>query len=114
VAIINTMSELLDLLEREDTKRIILATYISPKSANELSFKLGISITKIYHVLKKLELFGLMESKDPSFNGRGRPKKVYQAKLRNARMVMDNDRMMIQFELPQEYQRYAAHIEVAT
>jgi len=108
------MSELLKLLDQEDAKKLILATYISPKSAHELSFRLGISITKCYSLIRKLELYGLLKPLKPTFNGRGRPKKVYQANLRNARMVMDNDRMMIQFELPSEHLRHPSIIEIMT
>jgi predicted transcriptional regulator len=107
------MRGILDLLENEDAKRIILTTYISPRAAIEISSKLGISISKCYSILKELEFHGLMTSwKTERWNGR--PVKVFQARLRNARLVMNNDSMMIQFELPQDTFRHARVVEILT
>jgi predicted transcriptional regulator len=107
------MDGILGILENEDARRILLATYVVPKPAIELSFKLGISISKCYEILKKLEFYGLIVGRQSGV-GKGRKRKVYQARLKNARLVMENDRMMIQFELPQEILKHAPVLEVLT
>jgi predicted transcriptional regulator len=107
------MKGILDLLETEDTRRILLMTYISPKAAIEISSKLGIPISRCYSILKELEFHGLMVSWKAE-RWHGRTVKVFHAKLRNARLIMNNDSMMIQFELPHDSVRPTKAIEILT
>ncbi|MCK5547845.1 MAG: hypothetical protein KAI64_02455 [Thermoplasmata archaeon] len=108
------MKDIIDVLESEDVRRIILETYISAKSAADISSRLGLPLSKCYSLLKKLESFGLMESEEFNVYKGGRSKKVYRASLRNARMVMDNDRIMIQFDMPQEQMEGIQLVEMLT
>ncbi|RLF49355.1 MAG: ArsR family transcriptional regulator [Thermoplasmata archaeon] len=87
--------ELVQLLTDEYGAKILVATYRSPKSALELSQKLGIPIAACYRRIHALENVGLLECVGVERGLKGKKIKLYKSKIKQVMIYFERGNMRV-------------------
>ena len=87
------------LLTEEYSAKILLATMGKPKSAFELSDKLGIPIAACYRKIKLLEDSGLMFCAERRLTQAGKRISMYKSNVRNAQIVFERNKIRAKIEM---------------
>lgn len=87
------------LITDEYASKILVATYRRPKSALELSYKLGIPIAACYRRIHALEDAGFIRCTDKVLTQKGKRMGVYLSNLKNAQILFENGSIKIRFEM---------------
>ena len=87
------------LLTEEYSAKILLATMGKPKSAFELSDKLGIPIAACYRKIKLLEDSGLMFCAERKLTQAGKRISMYKSNVRNAQIVFERNKIRAKIEM---------------
>jgi predicted ArsR family transcriptional regulator len=87
------------LLTEEYSAKILLATMGRPKSAFELSEKLGIPIAACYRKIRSLEDAGLLICSERRLTQAGKRISLYKARVRNAQIVFEKNKIRAKLEM---------------
>ena len=87
------------LLTEEYSAKILLATMGRPKSAFELSEKLGIPIAACYRKIRSLESAGLLLCAERRLTQSGKRMSMYKAKVLNAQIVFEKNKIRARLEM---------------
>jgi predicted transcriptional regulator len=87
------------LLTEEYSAKILLATMGKPKSAFELSEKLGIPIAACYRKIKLLEKAGLIFCHERRLTRAGKRVSVYKSRVRNAQIIFEKGKIRARLEM---------------
>jgi predicted ArsR family transcriptional regulator len=87
------------LLTDEYSAKIILATMGKPKSAFDLSEKLGIPIAACYRKIRLLESSGLIFCSERRLTRAGKRISMFQSKVRNAQIVFEKGKIKAKLEM---------------
>ncbi|MEI6795959.1 MAG: helix-turn-helix domain-containing protein [Methanomassiliicoccales archaeon] len=87
------------LLTEEYSAKILLATTGRPKSAFELSEKLGIPIAACYRKIKTLETSGFIYCTERHLTRAGKRISLYKSKVKVAQIVIEGNRVRTKLEM---------------
>lgn len=87
------------LLTEEYAAKILLATMGKPKSAFDLSEKLGIPIAACYRKIKLLEEAGMIFCAERRLTQAGKRISMYKSKVKNAQIVFERNRLTARIEM---------------
>jgi predicted transcriptional regulator len=87
------------LLTEEYAAKILLATMGKPKSAFDLSEKLGIPIAACYRKIKLLESAGLIYCCERRLTQAGKRISMYKSKVKNAQIVFEKNKLTARIEM---------------
>jgi len=87
------------LLTEEYSAKILLATMGRPKSAFELSEKLGIPIAACYRKIRSLETAGLIECAERRLTQSGKRMSMYKARVMNAQITFEKNKIKARLEM---------------
>jgi len=87
------------LLTEEYSAKILLATMGKPKSAFELSDKLGVPIAACYRKIKILEDSGLIYCVERKLTQAGKRISMYKSNVKNARIVFERNKIRANIEM---------------
>jgi hypothetical protein len=87
------------LLTEEYSAKILLATMGKPKSAFELSDKLGIPIAACYRKIKLLEDAGLIICAERRLTPDGKRFSLFRSKVRDTEIVLERNKVQAQIEM---------------
>ena len=87
------------LLTEEYSAKILLATMGRPKSAFELSEKLGIPIAACYRKIKLLETAGLIYCYERKLTRAGKRINLYKARVKNAQILFERNKIKAKIEM---------------
>jgi predicted transcriptional regulator len=87
------------LLTEEYAAKILLATMGKPKSAFDLSEKLGIPIAACYRKIKLLESAGLIYCCERRLTQAGKRISMYKSKVKNAQIVFEKNKLTAKIEM---------------
>ncbi len=87
------------LLTEEYTGKILLATMGKPKSAYELSDKLGVPISICYRKIKLLEDSGLISCAERRLTREGKRISLYRSNVRNAQIFLERNKIRAMLEM---------------
>ncbi len=87
------------LLTEEYTAKILLATMGKPKSAFELSEKLGVPIAACYRKIKILEDSGLIFCVERRLTQAGKRISLYKSNVKNAHIVFERNKIRANIEM---------------
>ena len=87
------------LLTEEYSAKILLATMGRPKSAFELSEKLGIPIAACYRKIRSLEEAGLLLCAERRLTQSGKRMSMYKARVMNAQIIFEKNRIKARLEM---------------
>jgi len=87
------------LLTEEYSAKILLATMGRPKSAFELSEKLGIPIAACYRKIRSLEDAGLLVCAERRLTQSGKRMSMYKARVMNAQIVFEKNKIRARLEM---------------
>ncbi|MFQ6128303.1 MAG: hypothetical protein ACE5QW_05325 [Thermoplasmata archaeon] len=94
----------LKLLGDDDMKHILVATFLSPKSAYELCSKYSIPVASCYRKINLLMNAGLLSVRKRIITRRGRIVRIFQANLNKGHIHIENNRILLRFVLtPDEH-----------
>lgn len=94
----------LRMLRDSDMKHILVATFLSPKTAYELCGKYSISIASCYRKINLLLAAGLLRIRKRIVTKRGRVVRLFEADLPKAHIHIENNRILLRFVLSPEAQ----------
>jgi predicted ArsR family transcriptional regulator len=81
------------LITEEYSAKIILATMSRPRSAFELSEKLGIPIAACYRKIKVLEKAGMIYCSERMLTQTGKRISLYKSRVKNAQIVVEKSKL---------------------
>jgi predicted transcriptional regulator len=87
------------LLTEEYSAKILLATMGKPKSAFELSEKLGVPIAACYRKIKILEDSGLIFCVERRLTQAGKRISLYKSNVKNAHIVFERNKIRANIEM---------------
>ncbi|HEY3419838.1 MAG TPA: helix-turn-helix domain-containing protein [Methanomassiliicoccales archaeon] len=87
------------ILTEEYSAKILLATMGKPKSAFELSEKLGVPIAACYRKIKILEDSGLINCVERRLTQAGKRISLYKSNVKNAQIVFERNKIRANIEL---------------
>jgi len=87
------------LLTEEYSAKILLATMSRPRSALELSEKLGIPIAACYRKIKLLEKGGLIYCHERRLTRAGKRVSVFRSRVRNAQIIFEKGNIRARLEM---------------
>lgn len=87
------------LLTEEYAAKILLATMGKPKSAFDLSEKLGIPIAACYRKIKLLESAGLIFCCERRLTQAGKRISMYKSKVKNAQIIFEKNKLTARIEM---------------
>jgi len=87
------------LLTEEYSAKILLATMGKPKSAFELSEKLGVPIAACYRKIKILEDSGLIFCVERRLTQAGKRISLYKSNVKNAHSVFERNKIRANIEM---------------
>jgi predicted transcriptional regulator len=87
------------LLTEEYSAKILLATMGKPKSAFELSEKLGVPIAACYRKIKILEGSGLIFCVERRLTQAGKRISLYKSNVKNAHIVFERNKVRANIEM---------------
>ncbi|MCU0861399.1 MAG: helix-turn-helix domain-containing protein [Methanomassiliicoccales archaeon] len=87
------------LLTEEYSAKILLATMGRPKSAFELSEKLGIPIAACYRKIRSLEDAGLLVCAERRLTQSGKRMSMYKARVMNAQIIFEKNKIKARLEM---------------
>jgi predicted transcriptional regulator len=87
------------LLTEEYSAKILLATMGKPKSAFELSDKLGVPIAACYRKIKILEDSGLIFCVERRLTQAGKRISLYKSNVKNAHIVFERNKVRANIEM---------------
>lgn len=87
------------LLTEEYSAKILLATMGRPKSAFELSEKLGIPIAACYRKIRALETAGLLVCAERRLTQSGKRMSMYKARVMNAQIIFEKNKIKARLEM---------------
>ena len=87
------------LITDEYAVKILVATYRRPKSAIELSHKLGIPIAACYRRIHSLEKVGFLTCSERVLTQKGKRMSVYISNLKNAYIFFEDGRLKVRYEM---------------
>jgi predicted ArsR family transcriptional regulator len=87
------------LLTEEYSAKILLATMGRPKSAFELSEKLGIPIAACYRKIRSLEEAGLLVCAERKLTQSGKRMSMYKARVMNAQIIFEKNKIKARLEM---------------
>ena len=87
------------LLTEEYSAKILLATMGKPKSAFELSDKLGVPIAACYRKIKILEDSGLIFCVERRLTQAGKRISLYKSNVKNARISFERNKIRANIEM---------------
>jgi hypothetical protein len=87
------------LITEEYTAKIILATMGRPRSAFELSEKLGIPIAACYRKIKVLEKAGMIFCCERRLTQNGKRISLYKSMVKNAQITVEKNKLSAQISL---------------
>jgi hypothetical protein len=87
------------IISDEYSAKILMATYLRPKNAIELSQRLGIPMAACYRRIKTLELAGLLQCVGRSLTQKGKRISNYNSQLKDAQINFENGQMTVRFGL---------------
>jgi len=87
------------LLGDEEAEKILLATYISPKSGIEISEIYRIPIAHCFRKIRELERLGLLRCVRTEIGPNGRKKRYYKSNLENAYVTVEDGKFKVRLEL---------------
>jgi len=87
------------LLTEEYAAKILLATMGKPKSAFDLSEKLGIPIAACYRKIKLLEDSGMIVCCERKLTQAGKRISMYKSKVKNAQIVFERNKLTARIEM---------------
>jgi predicted transcriptional regulator len=87
------------LLTEEYSAKILLATMGKPKSAFELSDKLGVPIAACYRKIKILEDSGLIFCVERRLTQAGKRISMYKSNVKNAQIVFERNKIRAKIEM---------------
>lgn len=89
----------LRLLRDDDVKHILVATFLSPRSAYELCAKYGITIASCYRKINLLMKAGLLSIRKRIVTRRGRVLRLFQANLYKGHIHIEDNQILLRFVL---------------
>jgi predicted ArsR family transcriptional regulator len=84
------------LLADEFVQRIMVSTYESPKSAQQLSEECKIPLPTCHRKLREMEGVGLIKFKDVDTSKKGRLIKLYSCELESSALVFEDGKFRFQ------------------
>ncbi|OPY31682.1 MAG: Helix-turn-helix domain protein [Methanomassiliicoccales archaeon PtaU1.Bin124] len=87
------------LITEEYSAKIILATMGKPKTAFELSEKLGIPIAACYRKIKLLEQAGMINCVERRLTQAGKRISLYKSKVKNAQISVERNKLRARIEM---------------
>ena len=87
------------LITEEYSAKIILATMGKPKTAFELSEKLGIPIAACYRKIKLLEEAGMINCVERRLTQAGKRISLYKSKVKNAQIIVERNKLRARIEM---------------
>lgn len=87
------------LITDEYAAKILVATYRRPKSALDLSHRLGIPIAACYRRIHALEKAGFLSCTEKILTQKGKRMGVYLSNLKNAYIFFEEGKIKVRFEL---------------
>lgn len=94
----------LKLLADKDVRNILVATFLSPRSAYELCSKYAISIASCYRKINLLIRAGFLSVRKTILSQEGKVVRLFQANLDKGHIHIENNRIVLKFVLaPDEY-----------
>lgn len=87
------------LITEEYSAKIILATMGKPKTAFELSEKLGIPIAACYRKIKLLEQAGMIVCVERRLTQAGKRISLYKSKVKNAQIIVERNKLRARIEM---------------
>ena len=87
------------LLTEEYSAKILLATMGKPKTAFELSEKLGVPIAACYRKIKILEDSGLIFCVERRLTQAGKRISLYKSNVKNAQIVFERNKVRAKIEM---------------
>lgn len=87
------------LLTEEYAAKILLATMGKPKSAFDLSEKLGIPIAACYRKIKLLEDAGMITCCERKLTQAGKRISLYKSMVKNAQIVFERNKLTARIEM---------------
>ncbi len=90
----------LRILSRPEARRIVLASFVRPRSALELSDLTGVPIARCYRILWRLRRAGLVEVHGAHIRPTGRAKLLFRGKLHGLELFLREDKLMAKVAKP--------------
>lgn len=90
----------LRILSKPDARKLVLASFVRPRSALELSYLTGVPIARCYRLLWRLRRGGLIEIHGAHIRPTGRAKLLFRGKLRGLMLFMRDNRLLARIERP--------------
>jgi predicted transcriptional regulator len=87
------------ILTEEYSAKILLATMGKPKTAFELSDKLGVPIAACYRKIKILEDCGLINCVERRLTQAGKRISLYKSNVKNAQIVFERNKIRANIEM---------------
>lgn len=87
------------LLANKHVIQILSATIHTPKSAQDLSEELDISIAACYRKIRELESLGLLKCTKKILTKDGKRIRLYQSQVKGAFIFFENGRLKVKFDL---------------
>jgi predicted transcriptional regulator len=87
------------LITEEYSAKILLGTMGKPKTAFELSEKLGIPIAACYRKIKVLEQAGMIVCVERHLTQAGKRISVYKSKIKNAQIIVERNKLHAHIEM---------------
>ncbi len=88
------------ILSRPEARRLVLASFIQPRSALELSEITGIPIARCYRVLWRLRRAGLVEVHGVYIRPTGRAKLLFRGRPHGLELFIRDKRLMAKIGRP--------------
>jgi len=89
----------LKLLRDDDVKHILVATFLSPRSAYELCGKYSIPIASCYRKINLLMKAGLLSVRKRVITRRGRVVRLFEANLNKGHIHIEDNGIQLKFVL---------------
>lgn len=87
------------LLTEEYAIKVLVATMGLPKSATQLSEKLGIPIAACYRRIRALEQAGLLSCVEKGLTQRGKREALYKAQIRNGQIMLEKNKVLVKLDM---------------
>jgi predicted transcriptional regulator len=87
------------LITEEYSAKILLATMGKPKTAFELSEKLGIPIAACYRKIRLLEQAGLIQCVERRLTQAGKRISLYKSSVKNAQIIVERNKLRARIEM---------------
>ena len=104
IEVLMNIHQKLRMLRDNDVKHILVATFLSPKTAYELCGKYSISIASCYRKINLLLAAGLLNIRKRVVTKRGRVVRLFEANLPKAHIHIENNQILLRFALSPEPQ----------